>query len=637
MINSILKSILFLLGVIILTFSFLEKEKSLDKILRDRYIEHFTQLQTAVSDLEKSIEENDSKKIKKTYFLLRHAYKKTEPLFIYFDPDAVKKDLNGAPLLKLEENSPGINILEPKGLQVIDELIGMDELNVQSIKKNLIVFNQKLEQIKKTLAIRSFDHRMAIELYQLNLVKLFTLEQSGFDTPGTLHGLKDSKTTFIEINQILKPYLKYFINLDEEIEHLKDLMNKGEGYFSEPLDFERFDRAKFLTDIVEPIFALVNKIHSTSGIEYYDEVSRFPIPLNVRSNHIFSTDFLNEGYFSGVDPKDEKLIELGKLLFYDPILSKNNKRACASCHQPDKGFTDNLKFSPSFDFKGTLNRNSSTVLNAVYASDYFWDLRAQEIRNQIEHVVFNSKEFASGFNEIENKLKKSKDYVKLFEESFTTFNGEAVNKNSIEVAITAFVQSLQGWNSEFDKFARGENNELSESAKDGFNLFMGKAQCGICHFPPTFSGLVPPYFKESESEVLGMTTDFDTINPTLDSDIGRAQSSKIKDRAELFKNSIKTPTIRNAELTFPYMHNGAFTTLEEVIHFYNHGGGSGLGLTVENQTLPDTKLRLSSSEMTDLKAFILSLTDTISMDLSKPTALPYFGNEFDQRVIGGEY
>lgn len=635
--KSIFKSVLFVLSTIVITFSFLDEERSLIEIFTEQYQQNFNELQTQLIQFEKAIEGEEKTNIEKEYKKLRITYKSLEPIFLYFDPAVVNKKLNGAPLLKLEENSPGINILKPKGLQVMDELMAEESLNFQSFKANIKVLKNTLTHLKNTLDPNVVTHRMVFELYQLNLIKVLTLEQSGFDTPGTLNGLEDSKTTFATINKILFPFLQQFPKLKQEVEAMKLLMKEGERQINAAKDFNSFNRAKFLSEVVEPLYAQMNLIHHKSGVEYSSEVSRFPKPFNERADHIFANDFLNPGFYSGVDPKDKGLVALGKSLFYDPILSGNNKRACASCHDPQKGFTDNMKTSNAFDFEGKLDRNAPTLLNSIFASDYFWDLRAQEIRHQIEHVVFNRKEFATGFNTIESKLRKSKEYQELFAKSFSAYNGEVINKNSIEVAITAFVQSLRGWNSEFDKYARGEENTLNENAKQGFNLFMGKAQCGICHFPPSFSGLVPPFFEDSESEVLGMLQDFDTINPVLDEDLGRYASPKVKDGASFFKNSMKTATVRNTAITFPYMHNGAFETLEEVIHFYNHGGGSGLGLEVDNQTLPDAKLNLSNEEIEQLTAFIKSLTDTNSMDLTKPTMLPKFGGELDKRVIGGEY
>ena len=155
---------------------------------------------------------------------------------------------------------------------------------------------------------------------------------------------------------------------------------------------------------------------------------------------------------------------------------------------------------------------------------------------------------------------------------------------------------------------RGDENKLSENEKKGFNLFMGKAKCGTCHFAPLFSGLLPPFFTESESEVLGVPGTNDKKNPTLDNDLGKFLFTK----SVIHKNSFKTPTLRNIELTAPYMHNGVYATLEEVMEFYNNGGGNGLKIAPPNQTLPFDKLNLSKKEVSDIIAFMKTLTDTVT-------------------------
>lgn len=637
--NGLLKSILFVLATAILSLCFSE-EKSLSEIFKSAYQQNFTQLLSELDQFEKETNTGKTATIKTKYFDLRSAYKAVEPIYIYFDKGAVKLDINGAPLPRLEANTPGINIIQPKGFQVLDELMGEDEIDIVEVQNQIKHLRQKLKMLNGTLPINQITHRNVIEMYQLNLIKLLTWEQSGFDTPGTLNGVKDAYVTFRSINGILSPCLEPIQRTKPQYEELLALMESGESFLYESSTtkaFNEFDRLTFLRSYIEPIYRKVNEIHTQSGIEYYDEVSKFKLPFNPRADHLFSSDFLQPDCFSGINTSDEKLLKLGKLLFYDPILSGNNKRACASCHNPQKGFTDNLPTSMAMDFKGHLNRNSPTLINAVFASDYFWDLRASKISNQIEHVVFNQDEFGTGFNTIDQKLKQSEEYKKLFAEVFPRMHGEVINKNAVATAITAFVQSLNGWNSEFDHYVRSDSEKLSEDAQKGFNLFMGKAQCGICHFPPSFSGLIPPYFEDSESEVLGMLEKFDTINPVLDDDLGRYASKKIGENAPFYKHAFKTPTVRNAAITFPYMHNGAFKTLDEVIHFYNHGGGVGLGLEVENQTLPESKLKLTVEEMIQLKSFIESLTDTNSIDTSMPNSLPKFGNEWDKRVIGGEY
>ena len=136
-----------------------------------------------------------------------------------------------------------------------------------------------------------------------------------------------------------------------------------------------------------------------------------------------------------------------------------------------------------------------------------------------------------------------------------------------------------------------------------------KALCATCHFAPTFSGLIPPRYLESESEVLGVPLKFPTRTGeplTLDPDMGRFAIHP----AGPFKHSFKTPTLRNIALTAPYMHNGSMATLQDVMNFYNAGGGVGLGLKVSNQTLPSDSLGLTQAEMDDVVAFMNALTDT---------------------------
>ena len=145
--------------------------------------------------------------------------------------------------------------------------------------------------------------------------------------------------------------------------------------------------------------------------------------------------------------------------------------------------------------------------------------------------------------------------------------------------------SLYSFDSDFDRFMRNEKT-VSEDVKKGFNLFMGKANCATCHFAPHFSGLVPPFFNENESEVLGITTrPIKQLPVELDKDLGRGNSPVKKEKSWIYDYSFKTVTVRNIALTKPYFHNGAFNTLEEVLDFYNEGGGEGLGLKMKNQTL----------------------------------------------------
>ena len=161
---------------------------------------------------------------------------------------------------------------------------------------------------------------------------------------------------------------------------------------------------------------------------------------------------------------------------------------------------------------------------------------------------------------------------------------------------------------------------------------MGKAACGTCHFAPAFNGTVPPYYQDSESEVLGILYEYDTLKPVLDQDIGRLGNGLPGEEAEHFIRSFKTVTVRNAALTGPYMHNGSINTLEEVVDFYNRGGGEGMGLSVPHQTLPPDPLNLTAQEQADIVAFMEALTD-IDKFADVPVQFPGFKDhpEWDRR------
>jgi cytochrome c peroxidase len=150
-----------------------------------------------------------------------------------------------------------------------------------------------------------------------------------------------------------------------------------------------------------------------------------------------------------------------------------------------------------------------------------------------------------------------------------------------------------------------DKDTLTISEKNGFNLFAGKAKCATCHFIPLYNGTAPPWFNNSESEVIGVPEKTNWEHAVVDKDLGRYKFNQL----EQLKYSFKTPSIRNSEKTAPYMHNGVFNTLEDVIKFYELGGGNGIGMQLEYQTLPFDNLKLTKEEKRDLINFLNTLTD----------------------------
>ena len=574
--------------------------------------------------------------VRASFIKVRKEFKQVEFLLEYLDVQSVKDHINGAPLPKIERNSPEMSVLQPHGLQVIEEILYADEVDTEELNTETARLLNKFAQINSYQQRVPITERNLFEAARLELVRILTLGITGFDTPASNNALDDAKNALQPLLLMAKAYQP---TLNHTVgEQLVQKLNGAIQYLETNTDFDTFNRLEFIRDYINPSFKLFKTAQLQLGIETIYEVNNSLQPINYLADDIFSTDLFNVNYFSlsgDREIKPEK-VALGKYLFYDPVLSVNNKRSCASCHNPTKAFTDGEQRSTAIDFKGTVLRNAPTLINSVFADRYFYDLRTEKIENQFEHVITSEFEFNTSYPQIAELLGKSSEYKALFKKAFPQYNGQ-IDKQTISESIAAYLKTLTGFNSDFDKHIRGEANTLSPQEIRGFNLFMGKAVCGTCHFAPTFSGLVPPYYSENESEVLGVPATTDTINAVVDPDIGRI-GGRMKEKVEFNRHAFKTVTVRNIALTAPYMHNGVYKTLEEVVDFYNKGGGQGLGINLENQTLPFDNLSLTESEKSDIVAFMRTLTDTTGLT-SVPNSLPKFENnpELNKRVIGGEY
>lgn len=544
----------------------------------------------------------------------RLAYKKIELFLDYLDPEFAVKYINGAPLPKVMPKVPELTVIPPSGLQTIDEtafLSSEDKIQLvalcQSLMKNVLLGNKYQSKI-------NLNHRQVFEAVRYSIIRIYTLGLTGFDTPGSGNAIPESLVAYQSLHQTLLAYqaLAEQYSLADKMESITNSMGSAIEYLKASDSFDSFDRMHFFKQFTLIQYQSIYDLQKELGIEMINEVTPHLLAHNYDDRNFFDEAFFNAAYFTKIASSDlynNKIITLGKTLFYDPILSKDVNLSCASCHLPQKAFTDGLAKSKTTNPHVTTERNAPSLVNASLYGRYFWDMREYNLERQIKHVVANKLEFNIDFIDLTDRLKESQEYVDLFIEVYGDRDKYGISTWSISNAIAAYVNSLSSYNSEFDQYMRGETDIYPSDAKKGYNLFMGKAACGTCHFAPSFSGIVPPYFQDSESEVLGVTTQFDTISPILDQDFGRIANGIAEEEAPFFAHSFKTMTVRNIELTGPYMHNGAFSSLEEVLHFYNKGGGAGLGLDISNQTLPDTKLGLSQEEMQNIISFLKTLTN----------------------------
>ncbi|MHA3789147.1 cytochrome-c peroxidase [Flavobacterium hauense] len=572
----------------------------------------------------------------------RLTFKKSEGILEYYFPKHVKSYINGPPLNHLDpypvkeefntNNYYGISpseysktlpidhlntdhyrgqqrVVVPVGLQVLDETVFAEsDVNVEEVVKLTAGLKETYAVLVEALKKRNYYYEHEImEAVRLELIRVFTMGITGFDTPGSLNAMDEAASSLKGMQEVIMPLTHRLTQTERE--QLKGGFKKAMSYLNKNNDFDKFDRLTFLTEYVNPLYSALRQMQLSLHIKSTAEISGETTSWNAYSSGIFAEDFLDPYYYTLLKKTDDSnaLRELGKQLFYDTSLSNNGKMNCASCHRPEMAFTDGVPKSLASVEGKTVLRNSPSLINAVFSDKYFYDLRAVDLEEQAEHVIENHLEFNTNFDDLVKKLGSTPLYKELFEKAFG--NSAEVTRYRFSAALSSYVASLRSFNSTFDRYARGEIKKVSPEVKLGFNLFTGKAGCATCHYAPLFSGLVPPLYHENESEVLGVLAKPNTLD--VDHDFGRIGNMTTEDNEEIYRGSFKTVTVRNVKLTAPYFHNGAYNTLEEVISFYNKGGAAGLGLTYEvpNQTLPPDHLDLSKKEIAALIAFMESLTD----------------------------
>ncbi len=300
-------------------------------------------------------------------------------------------------------------------------------------------------------------------------------------------------------------------------------------------------------------------------------------------------------YIPDNNPMSDDKVALGKLLYFDPRLSKDKTISCASCHNPFHGFTDPARTSKGVG--GQLGgRNSPTVINRLFSAEQFWDGRAKDLEEQAHGPLVNPVEMAMGsHNDVVARVRAIKGYAPLFKKAF---GDDKIDMPRIAQAIAAYERTVVSGDSPFDRYQAGDKDALSASAVRGMELFNGKANCKTCHTGFNFT-------DETYQDIgVGM----DKPKP----DLGRYDVTK----KEEDKGKFKTPTLRNIVQTAPYMHDGSETTLLEVVEFYNKGGTPNPNLSKEIKPLS-----LSAQEKRDLVAFLESLTGNVA-NATPPAALP---------------
>ncbi len=306
-------------------------------------------------------------------------------------------------------------------------------------------------------------------------------------------------------------------------------------------------------------------------------------------------------------------VALGKQLFFDPVLSQDSTISCASCHKPEFGFADNRATSPGVG--GAIGkRNSMALVNLSFYEGFFWDGRANSISHQANFPIPDSNEMNLPWEEAIKRLQLRSNYVALFKDAFGT---DTITQLLVTKALEQFQTTLLAYNSKYDQFERGER-DLSPSEKRGLEIFRTeKGDCFHCHQLGHELIIHPEkIFTNNGLDNVTDLTDFE------DKGLGSI-TNDINDNGKF-----KITTLRNLAFTAPYMHDGRFETLEEVIEFYNAGPKPSPSLdnimvAKANDRFIKTGsrgLQLSNQEKEDLKNFLLTFTD--SSFINNPEYLP---------------
>ena len=542
----------------------------------------------------------------------RLLYKKLSVFTDYYTPLFAQK--MNSPAIERIESGIADQLLPPEGFQLIETLLfNTDEQvpyeAIQQAVSKMISHFAYTDPVSEQLY--TYNSSLIWEALRIKLVDVATLGITGFDSPIALYSLPEASASLTGISDVLL-IIQGSLQVKQQrlCRQLALDLKQASIHLNRSPSFNAFDRLHFLSEILNPIYRKLIALRQEAQIKTPEGGSA----VNLEAPSIFDPTFFHINFYG--PPKEywatPERIKLGQKIFADPILSGDSSRSCKSCHLPEKAFTDGFAKPYSLDQEVQIHRNTPTLLYAGLQTKQFMDSRSDILENQLTEVIHNAIEMNGNLKEITQRMKRKPEYIRQFQQAYPD-EPTSLNAFTLANALANYIRSLNPFNSRFDLYMQGAKNALNKAEKKGFNLFAGKAKCATCHFLPLLNGVAPPFFQETESEVLGVPQYKDAS--WVDPDEGKYNTTK----SNLHKYSFKTPTLRNIALTAPYMHNGIYTNLEDIIEFYNKGGAAGLGIKLPNQTLSPEPLQLTTEDQKNLILFLRALTDE---DLYKP-AIPF--------------
>jgi cytochrome c peroxidase len=581
---------LFIFCITVFSF-FTQRQLSPAEAVKKNYLEQVLAFKQEAEEFKMMLTGRQQDKLQQQFIKIRLAYKRMETIVeYYFNFFAVK--LNGPPIPFFEEDEPDIGHQEPLGMQVIEELL-FPTYNKNNEKQLTEVIDRLLSDtgfMYETNESNAFNDELIFDAVTEELYRITAMGITGFDSQSAVNGLPECGAALEGVEKILLFYQQDMQHImGDKTKKIHAHIGGAQQFLKKHANFNTFPRMPFILDYLNPVTVLLGEYKAAK--EFGENRSPMFYSTIKKNNGLFAPGIFDVNKYLDDNSTSADKIRFGKKLFFDTQLSVDNKRSCASCHDPKKAFTDGLRTSLALDGHTRLPRNAPTLWNAALQRNLFL-------------VLNNANEMHGSAQNAAEKIINQPEYAALYAKAYPA-GVKTTEAQNICNAIACYERTLIALNSRFDKHMRGKP-QLNQDEINGFNLFMGKAKCGTCHFMPLFSGAKPPRYYYIETEVIGVPDKNTKTRAQLDEDKGRFINTNLP----IHKFAFKTSTLRNISLTAPYMHNGVFDTLEQVLDFYDKGGGKGLNIAPANQTLPFEKLNLSKTEQRQIISFLKTLTDT---------------------------
>jgi len=552
-------------------------------------------LAAALDSLARDVDGGHRDAARRDFALSRRAYKRIECLVEVIGP-SLSSELNG-PLP--EDNSRPLGA--PAGFAVVASALYDHAISGDSVRATAAGMRDAVRTFRSWTTHLRVDDSVLLDALRREIARVVTLGLAGFDLEHAQDAVLESSAAFEGMRTLALAAAAPGRSAAARWAAIDSTLAQAAAYLRAHPDFTTLDRLTFIVGYANPAAEAVQAARQALA------PAEPPIPPLWRSEAatVFARDAFDASAFAPrwAPPPSPALVRLGRRLFFDTRLSGPGTRSCAFCHDPARAFTDGRVRSAPLVPPRRPARNTPTLLNAAYEPVLFLDGRAASLEAQAEAVLSSPAEMGGSAALAAHRLQGDSAYRRAFAATYRD-GPDTITGPEVSMALGAYVRSLTALNSPFDAATRGDTDALRPDERRGFTVFMGKGRCGTCHYLPLFNGTVPPDFVGSEPEIIGVPAARGLR--VLDPDPGRAGV----DRWATHRAAFRVPTLRNIALTAPYMHNGAFATLDQVIEFYDRGGGAGTGVAGVTPTLPANELHLSRQERVDLRAFLEALNDT---------------------------